>query len=106
MNIAPAKPACRSFNEGREIPQEKRIYALTAAFTYFARSIASTEKAKQYLQSRSLNPQKITVGYDGHNFHKAKEATEELKKLYIATGLIYPDKLGINDSTIVFLTAA
>ena len=88
MNPAPTK----------QFTQEQRIHALTTAFTYFARSIASTDNAKQYLQSRSLDPQKITVGYDGHNFHKSKETTADLKKRYIAIGLIYPDKLGRKDS--------
>lgn len=76
----------------REITDKERIDTLTKAFTYFVRS--TKEEAKIYLSHRQLNIEKLTVGYDGHNFHKAKEVTAELKELYLETGLIYPDKLG------------
>ncbi len=85
----------------KEITPEQRTETLTKAFTYFVRSIhgrddASTRSAspKQYLQNRALDINKITVGYDAHNFHKSREITAELKELYLNTGLIYPDKLG------------
>ncbi|OFY69740.1 MAG: hypothetical protein A3G23_11340 [Bacteroidetes bacterium RIFCSPLOWO2_12_FULL_37_12] len=91
MNTTPTKEITAAI---KEITAVQRTEVLTTAFSYFARSISGTEKAKQYLQSRALDWQKITVGYDGHNFHKAKEVTEELKQLYLATGLIFPDKFG------------
>lgn len=73
----------------------QRTETLTKAFGYFVRSIqGKDDKPKQYLQQRALDVQKITVGYDGHMFHKSREITEELKILYSAVGLLYPDKLG------------
>lgn len=76
----------------KELTALQRTEALTKAFSYFARSTKA--EAKKYLEKRALNPAKITVGYDGHNFHKDKEITPEQKELYLQTGLIYPDKLG------------
>jgi len=78
-----------------ELTQTQRTETLTKAFTYFARSIhGRDEKPKQYLQNRALDVNKITVGYDAHNFHKSREITPDLKGMYLASGLIYPDKLG------------
>lgn len=76
----------------REITDKERIDTLTKAFTYFVRTTKA--EAKTYLSDRQLNIEKLTVGYDSHTFHKAKEVTAELKELYLETGLIYPDKLG------------
>jgi DNA primase catalytic core len=76
----------------KELTALQRTETLIKAFSYFARSTKA--EAKKYLEKRELNPAKITVGYDGHNFHKDKEVTAEQKELYLATGLIYPDKLG------------
>ncbi len=86
---SPMKP-----EPNKRISTVQRIEALTKAFHYFARSIHGSEQARHYLTQRNLDYKKITVGYDSHNFHKSKETTAELKELYLAAGLIYPDKLG------------
>lgn len=74
----------------KELTPTQRIEILTKAFGYFIRS--GKAEAKQYLNKRALDTNKITVGYDAHNFHKGIE--EELKELYLSAGLLYPDKLG------------
>lgn len=74
----------------QEVSQTDRVKALTAAFTFFARS----RTGRDYLISRAIDPEKITVGYDAHNFHKSKETTPELKELYLKLGLLKPDKFG------------
>lgn len=74
----------------QEVNREDRIKAITAAFTFFARSRAG----RDYLAGRGIDPEKITAGYDAHNFHKTKEATPELKELYLKLGLLKPDKYG------------
>jgi len=78
----------------KTLTQAQRIKGLTAAFKYFARSLKYTSKAQAYLQSRAIDYHKIIAGYDNHNFHQAKAAGKELQELYLALGLIYPDKLG------------
>ena len=105
--INPMKP-----KPPKEITALQRVEILTKAFSYFARSIQSRDESpKVYLKKRALYPEKITVGYDGHNFHKSREITTELKEMYLAVGLLYPDKLGrannyhsFFDSCIVFPT--
>lgn len=76
----------------RVITDKQRIEILTKAFTYFARS--TKVEAKTYLSNRCLNADTLTVGFDNHSFHKAKDVTEELKELYVNVGLLYADKLG------------
>jgi DNA primase catalytic core len=74
----------------QEVSRTERIKALTAAFIFFARS----RTGRDYLASRAIDQDKITVGYDAHNFHKSKETTLELKELYLKLGLLKPDKFG------------
>lgn len=79
----------------KEMTAIQRSETLTKAFSYFIRAIqGKDDKPKKYLQQRALDVHKLTVGYDGHMFHKSREITAELKELYLATGLLYPDKLG------------
>ncbi len=88
------KPMMKPEPQRKAITAARRIEALTKAFHYFARSIHGSEQARHYLTQRNLDYKKITVGYDSRNFHKSKETSAELKELYLATGLIYPDKQG------------
>ena len=91
MNTIPTNPL--TVQQSSPLTQEQRIATLTQAFSYFARSMQSRdEKPKEYLKKRALEINKITVGYDGHNFHKGID--EALREHYLATGLLYPDKLG------------
>lgn len=77
----------------KELTHSERVEALTRAFTYFVRGTkARDQKPKEYLKGRNLDPEKLTVGFDAHLFHKS--ATEEQKQEYLSLGLIYPDKLG------------
>lgn len=76
----------------KELSHAERVEALTRAFTYFARSMKGRDlKPKEYLQNRNLDPEKLTLGFDGHLFHKS--ATDQQKEEYLSLGLIYPDKL-------------
>lgn len=95
LSHIPRSKAIMKGEPGKQISTSRRIEALTTAFHYFARSIHGSEQARHYLTQRNLDYKKITVGYDSHNFHKA--VSTELKELYLATGLIYPDKLGRKD---------
>lgn len=85
---APVKTNATPVQE--EVSKADRIKALTAAFTYFARS----RTGRDYLAGRAIDADKITFGYDAHNFHKQKETTPQLKELYLKVGLLKPDKYG------------
>jgi DNA primase len=74
------------------LPENQRIAILQTAFTYFARSVNSSQSAKNYLHSRNLDAKKLNVGYDGHSFHKATNVTPELKELYARVGLLTANK--------------
>jgi len=93
INHINSKPMQQAIST-KTLTQAQRIKGLTAAFKYFARSLKYTSKAQEYLQSRAIDYHKIIAGYDNHNFHQTKTADKELQELYLALGLIYPDKLG------------
>ena len=68
---------------------------LSRAFTHFARSLhAKPKKAVEYLESRKLDFQNLTVGFDAGTLHKVKDTTEQQKQEYLQAGLLKPDKFG------------
>jgi len=68
---------------------------LTRAFTHFARSLhAKPKKAVEYLESRKLDYQNLTIGFDAGTLHKVKDTTEQQKQEYLQAGLLKPDKFG------------
>jgi DNA primase len=80
---------------------------LQTMFTYFKNAVANSKPAKEYLQSRNLDPQKIEVGYNTAQFHhvgrmtKANE-TEQLQELIknaTAAGLLTPSGISKTGET-------
>ena len=74
---------------------EQRSEILTESFSHFVRSVGSGNKqASEYLSSRSLDYQRLTVGYDAGSLHKRKGISENQKQELLQTGLLKPDKFG------------
>jgi len=83
-----------SMKESSQFP-EQRSELLTESFTHFARSISTRNKSvTDYLESRSLDYKKLSMGYDAGTLHKRKGTTEQQKQELLQAGLIKPDKFG------------
>ena len=76
--------------------QIEQSQILSKAFTHFARSLSAkpAKKAIEYLESRKLDYQNLTIGYDAGTLHRGKEITEQQKQEYLQTGLLKPDRFG------------
>lgn len=59
-------------------------------FTYFRNAVSSSKPARDYLQSRAINPVKTEVGYNTAQFHHGARRDEVLINNCIATGLLSP----------------
>ena len=92
LGLSPITPSLESSTPRVVLSETQRIDTLTQAFTYFARSTKA--EAKNYLNSRSLNPAQLSVGFDNQSFHKTKTTDFVTKENYQHVGLLYPDKLG------------
>lgn len=74
---------------------EQRTDLLTASFSHFVRSVVSGNKqGSEYLASRSLDYQRLSIGYDAGTLHKRKGITGGQKQDLLHAGLIKPDKFG------------
>lgn len=74
---------------------EQRTELLTESFSFFVRGLTTRPKqAIDYLASRSLDYQKLSVGYDAGTLHKRKGIREDQKQELLHAGLIKPDKFG------------
>lgn len=65
-----------------------RIKILTKMFTYFNNAIHNSKPAKAYLEKRSLDPQKIEVGYNSGQFHHGSRRDEQLIQQCVQYGLL------------------
>lgn len=72
-----------------------REQILQNLFTYFKNAIHNSGPAREYLQSRNLNPLKIEVGYNTGQFHHGARRDETLINNCVNVGLLYP--WGINN---------
>ncbi len=64
-------------------------------FTYFKNAVSNSKPARDYLQSRNLNPIKIEVGYNTAQFHHGQRRDETLINNCVAIGLLSP--WGVNN---------
>jgi len=64
-------------------------------FTYFRNAISNSKPARDYLQSRAINPVTIEVGYNTAQFHHGARRDEALINNCIAIGLLTP--WGVNN---------
>ena len=75
-----------------------RIAVLTNMFTYFKNGLHNSKPAKDYLQSRSLDKDKIEVGYNSGQFHHGNRKDKYLVESCIKYGLLL-DKGHVNNRT-------
>ena len=87
LSAAPIKQATQS-NISRE-------QILQNIFQYFKNAIHNSQPARDYLQSRNLNPLKIEVGYNTGQFHHGQRRDETLIQNCVNVGLLYP--WGVNN---------
>ena len=76
-------------------PSISREQILLNLFTYFKNAIHNSPPAREYLQSRNLNPLKIEIGYNTGQFHHGARRDETLINNCVHVGLLYP--WGINN---------
>ena len=76
-------------------PSISREQILLNLFTYFKNAIHNSAPAREYLQSRNLNPLKIEIGYNTGQFHHGQRRDETLINNCVSVGLLYP--WGINN---------
>jgi DNA primase len=76
-------------------PSISREQILLNLFTYFKNAIHNSPPAREYLQSRNLNPLKIEIGYNTGQFHHGTRRDETLINNCVSVGLLYP--WGINN---------
>jgi len=72
-----------------------RDQILQNIFQYFKNAIHNSPPAREYLQSRNLNPLKIEIGYNTGQFHHGARRDETLINNCVSVGLLYP--WGINN---------
>lgn len=93
MNLVPQQmkpPAIKS-----SLSPDRRVEILTESFSFFVRGLATKPKqAIEYLESRSLDYRKLSIGYDAGTLHKRKDTTAKQKQEYLQAGLLKPDKFG------------
>ena len=65
-----------------------RIAVLTKMFTYFKNAVHNSKPAKEYLQSRNLDFEKLEVGYNSGQFHHGTRKDEALIKSCVKYGLL------------------
>jgi len=68
--------------------QLSRTAVLTKMFTYFKNGLHNSKPAKDYLQSRILNKEKIEVGYNSGQFHHGARKDKHLIESCVKVGLL------------------
>ena len=77
------------------LSSEQRSKILTEFFSHLTRSLGTRNRSgMEYLESRSLDYRKLSVGYDAGSLHKRKGITEKQKQELLQVDLIKPDKFG------------
>ena len=65
-----------------------KAVVLTKMFTYFKNAVHNSKPAKEYLQSRNLDFEKLEVGYNSGQFHHGTRKDEALIKSCVKYGLL------------------
>ena len=65
-----------------------RRAVLTKLFSYFTNGVSSSKPAQEYLKSRSLNYEKVAVGYNSGQFHHGKRKNPQLIESCLKYGLL------------------
>lgn len=74
---------------GQNVAQDlTRPAVLLKMFTYFKNAVHNSKPAKEYLQSRNLNFEKLEVGYNSGQFHHGTRKDEALIKSCVKYGLL------------------
>jgi len=61
---------------------------LTKMFTYFKNAVHNSPPAKQYIESRKLDYEKLEIGYNSGQFHHGQRKDETLIKQCLQTGIL------------------
>lgn len=61
---------------------------LTKMFTYFKNAVHNSSPAKQYIESRKLDYEKLEIGYNSGQFHHGARKDETLIKQCLQVGLL------------------
>ncbi|WP_083867601.1 CHC2 zinc finger domain-containing protein, partial [Fulvivirga imtechensis] len=75
-----------------------RADLLTRMFTYFRNGVHNSKPAKEYLESRNLNKDKLQVGYNSGQFHHGNRKEKHLVESCLKYGLLL-DRGHINNRT-------
>ncbi|WP_185114009.1 toprim domain-containing protein, partial [Fulvivirga imtechensis] len=75
-----------------------RADLLTRMFTYFRNGVHNSKPAKEYLESRNLNKDKLQVGYNSGQFHHGNRKEKHLVESCLKYGLLL-DRGHVNNRT-------
>lgn len=65
-----------------------RVDILTKMFTYFKNAVHNSPPAKQYIESRKLDYEKLEIGYNSGQFHHGQRKDETLIKQCLQVGIL------------------
>jgi len=74
--------------ETNQAVQLSRTAVLTKMFTYFKNGLHNSKPGQEYLKSRSLDREKLEVGYNSGQFHHGSRKDEALIKSCVKYGLL------------------
>ena len=75
-----------------------RIAVLTKMYTYFSNAVTKSQPALDYLASRSLDKEKLAIGYNSGQFHHGSRKDKTLIESCLKYGLLL-DKGHVNNRT-------
>lgn len=78
--------------------QLSRVAVLTKMFIYFNNGLHNSKPGQEYLTTRSLNREKLEVGFNSGQFHHGKRKDEALIKSCVKYGLLL-DRGHVNNRT-------
>ncbi|ELR68690.1 hypothetical protein C900_05930 [Fulvivirga imtechensis AK7] len=78
--------------------QLSRTAVLTKMFTYFRNGVHNSKPAKEYLESRNLDKDKLQIGYNSGQFHHGNRKEKHLVESCLKYGLLL-DRGHINNRT-------
>lgn len=84
--------------EVSEAVQLSRTAVLTKMFTYFKNGLHNSKPGQEYLESRSLNREKVEIGFNSGQFHHGKRKDQALIESCIKYGLLL-DRGHVNNRT-------
>ncbi|MDD2196893.1 MAG: CHC2 zinc finger domain-containing protein [Bacteroidales bacterium] len=82
-----------SMINGHEVPAAtaqtpSRSDILTKMFTYFKNAVHNSPPAKQYIESRKLDYEKLEIGYNSGQFHHGQRKDETLIRQCLQVGIL------------------